>query len=765
MGDMSSIEDISSTKQRPNTTLVLIVIAVAIVGGFTIGILIGRFATCPDEENEKYKKSVQEADSAITDLLLQSISAENIEVNLKHLTQSPHIAGRDRDFELVAYLKSKFTEYGLDSVKSTPYQVLLSYPDTDNPNTVLIVNNTGGETIVFDSTSTESNISHLEGVIRPFLAYSPSGVVNTSKLVYVNYGRVEDFEFLRTNYNMTFNDSIVIVRYGKIFRGSKVEIAARYGALGVIIYSDPADYTWSEDTRYFPDTWWLPPSGAQRGTLYTGVGDPLTPGYPSIATAYRYNESDTPLVLPTIPAHAMGYGGAVRFLREMQGAEVPKDWRGGLNIPYRLGPGLTPGLSLRMKVTTTNSIRRVDNVIATLRGDVEPDRYVLLGNHRDAWVYGSIDPSSGTAVMMEVARAMGQLVKDKRWRPRRSIMFCSWGAEEYGLLGSNEWAEQYVKSLGARAVAYVNIDIAVEGNNSLRAAGTPLMYRALYEAAKKVPNPSEAEVSQNRRTVYDTWAHSFPWTSSGFALPFIEELGSGSDFTALLQFIGITSSDISYTYDWNKYPIGSYPLYHTEYETFDAMKRLIDTDFKYHRSVGQVAAEVVRSLADSLIIPFNISDYAWGLEMNRRTLDTEVGARLQQIVSNYSDLQKVIEGFKKDVHEFERTVSKIDRNDPMAIRMVNDQLLFLEKAFLDPTGLPFRPNKKHLIFAESANDAYAGSSFPGLVDLLFDIDKLQADRLAERWKEIQHHFSVLVNAIQAAGYTLRDVTEFLEETY
>ncbi|XP_025104546.1 glutamate carboxypeptidase 2-like [Pomacea canaliculata] len=418
------------------------------------------------------------------------ITQENSDrVNLSqiHLTQSPHIAGRDRDFELVAYLKSKFTEYGLDSVKSTPYQVLLSYPDNENPNTVLIVNNTGGETIVFDSTSTESNISQLEGVIRPFLAYSPSGVVNTSKLVYVNYGRVEDFEFLRTNYNITFNDSIVIVRYGKNFRGSKVEIAARYGALGVIIYSDPADYTWSRDPRYFPETWFLPSSGAQRGSLYTGVGDPLTPGYPSIATAYRYNESSTPTPLPTIPAHAMGYGGAIHFLKEMQGDEVPKDWRGGLNIPYRLGPGLTPGLSLRMKVTTTNSIRRVDNVIATLKGDVEPDRYVLMGNHRDAWVYGSVDPSGGMAVMMEVARAMGQLVKNKRWRPRRSIMFCSWGAEEYGLIGSSEWAEQYVKSLGARAVAYLNIDVAVGGNFSLYALGTPLMYRAVYEATKKHP--------------------------------------------------------------------------------------------------------------------------------------------------------------------------------------------------------------------------------------------------------------------------------------
>ncbi|XP_025104545.1 N-acetylated-alpha-linked acidic dipeptidase 2-like [Pomacea canaliculata] len=444
--------------------------------------------------------------------------------------------------------------------------------------------------------------------------------------------------------------------------------------------------------------------------------------------------------LPTIPAHAMGYGGAERFLSQLQGEDVPEDWKGSLNITYKLGPKITDGLSLSLQVTTANSIRRADNVIAILKGDVEPDRYVLLGNHRDAWVYGSIDPSSGTAVMMEVARAMGQLVKEKKWRPRRSIMFCSWGGEEFGLLGSNEWSEQYVKSLGARAVAYINIDIACA--------------RYPTQMTQKSAKADQRYTIPGYILSHGKLVGTFPSKPPDL---WVGDLGSASDYAPLLQFVGITSLDIRYTYNSSKYKIGSYPLYHTEYETFEAVKTLLDKEFKELRSSALLPTHS-SSPSMSQSTPGHWSK-------TEQTLDKEFGSTLSAKVSNYTDLERIISNFKKDVDNFETAVSKIDRKDPMAIRMINDQLLLLEKAFLDPAGLPSRPEKKHLIFAENANDAYAGSSFPGLVDLLFDIDKLQADRLAERWKEIQHHFSVLLNAIQAAGYTLRDVVKFVEETY
>ncbi|KAK7502668.1 hypothetical protein BaRGS_00005918, partial [Batillaria attramentaria] len=466
------------------------VIICAVVTGilaFVIGILIGRFAVCDESDGGTqagpYDRITQDADPDVSDLLMERILAENIADNLRHLSAKPHIAGEQADFDLVTYLKDTLTGYGLDSVRVAPYHVLLSYPDGSDPNRAELLNGSNYD-VIFDSRTAESNISNLEGVVRPFLAYSPATTVQ-GELVYVNYGRVEDYDYLEHNVNVNVTGKIVIARYGKIFRGSKVDIAARHGAKGIIIYSDPADYTDPDDDRVFPDTVWLPGTAAQRGSIYNGDGDPLTPGYPATSTAFRTSENETGIPLPSIPAHCIGYTAAEHFLRELTGPPAPDSWRGRIkNVTYNIGT-LKAGLQVRLTTTTTNSIRKAENVIGVIKGSVEPDRYVLMGNHRDAWVYGSIDPSSATAVMMEVARVMAQLAKEGRWRPRRSIMFCSWGAEEYGLIGSNEWAEQYVKILGPRAVAYVNIDIAVQGNYSLRGSGTPLMYRPLFEAAKK----------------------------------------------------------------------------------------------------------------------------------------------------------------------------------------------------------------------------------------------------------------------------------------
>ncbi|KAK7493451.1 hypothetical protein BaRGS_00015351 [Batillaria attramentaria] len=242
-------------------------------------------------------------------------------------------------------------------------------------------------------------------------------------------------------------------------------------------------------------------------------------------------------------------------------------------------------------------------------------------------------------------------------------------------------------------------------------------------------------------------------------------LGAGSDYAPMLHVAGITAVDFRYTYDSNTYNLGSYPLYHTEYETFDTMERLVDRGFECSRAVARVGAEILRTLADSLIIPFNVSDYAWRLDVMRQQLDDDFGALLSANLANYTNLELAIRSFTDDVKTFERAIANMDKKDPMAIRKVNDQLLLLENAFLDSAGLPDRPLKKHLLFADSMNDAYAGSSFPGLVDLLFEIDLLKEPEKSERWRRVEQHFSVLLNAIQSAGFTLRDVVDFVEEQY
>ncbi|MGH0179820.1 UNVERIFIED_CONTAM: hypothetical protein FKN15_015401 [Acipenser sinensis] len=282
--------------------------------------------------------------------------------------------------------------------------------------------------------------------------------------VYVNYGTIEDFTYMKRNLSVDLNGTIAIARYGKIFRADKVKHAAEFGCVGMVLYSDPADYAVDSEVRVYPDDWWLPGTGVQRGTVLPRDGDPLTPYYPSIESAFYQKESDS-FSVSAIPVTPIGYDDAIKYLRKISGPEANSTWQGGLNVTYRLGPGFIPPYSnskLKLHVHTYNERRMTHNVIGYIRGEHEPDRYVVLGNHRDAWVFGAVDPSSASAAMMELSRAFGELLKDG-WRPRRSIVFCSWGAEEHGLIGSTEWVEELVKILGTRAVAYLNVDIAVEG--------------------------------------------------------------------------------------------------------------------------------------------------------------------------------------------------------------------------------------------------------------------------------------------------------------
>uniref|UniRef100_A0A0B7B9R7 Peptidase M28 domain-containing protein n=1 Tax=Arion vulgaris TaxID=1028688 RepID=A0A0B7B9R7_9EUPU len=760
----------SSSKRGIGKIRLFIFLLIAIVIGFIVGILVGKFAINDEQQNnevvvsEEFQHILSDADPSISQQIIDAIDPARIEANLRYLSQIPHIAGRQADFDLVEMLKSRFIDNGLQ-VQITPYDVLLSYPSNETPNSVRLLDANG--TVVYDAKHDESNISQYQDVVPPFNAYSPCRLVE-GPLVYAGYGRVEDYIWLKQN-NITVTGNIVIVKYGRIFRGDKVDLAAINGAIGIIIYSDPADFTgnFMGDSRVYPETWWMPPSGAQRGTIYIPNGDPLSPGYPANDYGYRFTEESAVPPLPKIPCHPIGYGAALNILKHLGGTAVPtpSDLSGGLNITYRTGPAfLETGMKIQLNVTTKNERAKVENVFGIIKGFVEPDRYVLFGNHRDAWIYGAIDPSSGTAVMMEVARVMGDLVKRGVWRPRRTIVFCSWGAEEYGLVGSTEWVEQYVSTLRERAVAYINVDLAIEGNDTLQALATPLMYNIIHDASKKVKNPNPAEIQAGRPTVYDTWLHFKPWNftqGDKTVVPLINTPGSGSDYAPLLQQAGITTVDFRYSLDTKLYKMSSYPLYHTEYETFDLVKEQYDKDFEFHAAVARVGGEAIRVLADSLIIPFNVSNYAPGLELCRQSLDRDYGTLLRDNLGSetYDKLSKVIVGFREDVQEFETRQNNIDRKDPYALRELNDKIMLLEKAFLHPEGLPVRPLKKHVIFAENQHDTYAGTSFPGLLDLLFEIEKEP-----ERWETVKQHFHVILTIIQTAGITLRDATSFMSET-
>lgn len=323
------------------------------------------------------------------------------------------------------------------------------------------------------------------------------------------------------------------------------------------------------------------------------------------------------------------------------------------------------------------------------------------------------------------------------------------------LMGSTEWVEQYVKNLGTRAVAYLNMDMAIEGNYSLRILATPLMQSVVYDATKTVPNPDKTDTQF--KTVYDKWLHAFP--NSDKTQPRIFGMGTGSDHASFIQRAGLPSIDFLYTYNWDKYKIASYPLYHSKYETFKAVDEFMDRGFKCHRASGQVWAEVARNLADSLIIPFKIQDYANKLREGVEELDRNLGSLMRRKGIQTDLLYEATDLFAAEVASFQKRVNTVDRKNPFAIRGINDQIMLMERAFIDPEGLPGRPLARHIIFAESSTDSYSSATFPGLVDGMFEIEGSTDEE--RRWEIVKKHLSVVIHTIDSAASTLRDVSAFM----
>uniref|UniRef100_K1QFW2 Aminopeptidase NAALADL1 n=1 Tax=Magallana gigas TaxID=29159 RepID=K1QFW2_MAGGI len=715
-----------------NTRRFLLLAVVAAIVGLVIGLLIGRFGIRSDNDDYRItgisETFVQDADPTISEEIMDNINSDNIRQYLRELTEYPHLAGTDADYKQAKDLQEFWRSVGLDETFITPYDVLLSYPETKDESKMnrIFVYDSAGQVRwksalyepILDPSENKSN------VVPPFNAYSAPGDVNSTDLVYVNYGRVEDYRWLAQNTDINITGKIVLARYGKIFRGDKARQAEIRGAKGIILYSDPEEYADdSENTDVYPHDWFLPESGTQRGSIYLGIGDPLTPGYPATETAYRLNESDPNTMLPKIPCHPIGYGVAKTLMSYMSGDQVPASWRGGLNITYRYGgPLKQSGWKIRIRISTANTRRKTYNVFGVIRGSVEPDRYVLLGNHLDAWVFGAIDPSSGTAVMKEVSRVMGN---------------------------------QYVKNLGNRAVAYLNMDMAIEGNYTLRIRATPMMQSVVYDATKKVLNPDNTDTQF--KTVYDKWLHAFP--NSDKSQPRILGLGTGSDHAAFIQRAGLPSIDFLYTYNWDKYRIASYPLYHSKYETFKAVDEFMDRGFKCHRASGQVWAEVARNLADSLVIPFKIQDYANKLRDGVEELDRNLGSLMRRNGIQTDLLYEATDLFAAEVASFQKRVDTVDRKNPFAVRCINDQIMLMERAFIDPEGLPGRPLARHIVFAESSTDSYSSATFPGLVDGMFEIEGGTDEE--RRWEIVKKHFSVVLHTIDSAISTLRDVSSFM----
>ncbi|XP_054884561.1 N-acetylated-alpha-linked acidic dipeptidase 2 [Poeciliopsis prolifica] len=721
---------------------------VVVTALFLLGFCIGWFA-----KRSKVPANNHKTSSKYLLEFLDEMRSDLIRDHLRKFTRLPHLAGTEQNLKYAEEIMKEWQDFGLDSVELVPYDILLSYPNKSQPNYISVVDHNGKE--VFN-TSLAEPVPHgyedVGNIVPPYSAYSPKGHPE-GDLVYVNYGRTEDFFQLEREMNISVTGKIVIVRYGKIFRGNKVKNAMSAGAKGVIMFSDPADY-WAAGVKPYPDGWNLPGGGAQRGNVLNlnGAGDPLTPGYPAKEYTYRLNPEEG-VGLPKIPVHPIGFHDAIHLLKNMGGQIPPNNWKGALNVSYKTGPGFTEDFKsqkVRMNIYSNNQVTRIYNVIGKIRGALEPDRYVILGGHRDAWVFGGIDPMSGAAVVHETVRGAGRLLK-KGWRPRRTVIFASWDAEEFGLLGSTEWAEDNARLLQERAVAYINADSAIEGMYTLRVDCTPSLHTLVYDLTKQISSPEEGEEGVS---LYESWHKRDNWTNDRDA-PRISKLGSGSDFEAYFIRLGIAAGRARYTKNKKTERYSSYPVYHSVYETFEIVEKFYDPTFRRLRAVAQVRGGLIFLLADSQVLPLNANEYADSL---RKYADSI--ARLAQTHTelmethnvSFESLFSAVENFTNAAKGFHERLQTLNIEDPLQVRIINDQLMYLERAFIDPLGLPGRPFYRHVIFAPSSHNKYAGESFPGIYDALFDIENSADPEKA--WREVKRQISIAAFTVHAAAMTL-----------
>src|SRR5437868_2092114 len=430
-------------------------------------------------------------ESALESRFLAVPDPKLAEAHLKTLTQAPHIAGSPEDRATAEYVASKFREAGLET-DVVEYKVWMNYPQE------ISVDLTAPAGVTMHGPTRE----HVDGdpyqddarVVMPYNGMSPSGDVEAD-VVYANYGSPEDFKRL-DDLKVDVRGKIVLVRYGQNFRGVKTYVAQEHGAAGVIIYSDPADDGWKKGDKY-PKGPWRPDTGVQRGSIgymFEFAGDPTTPGVASVPTLPESERvpPEKSAQLAKIPTTPLSYHDAWPILEHLGGPDSPRDWQGALPFTYHMGAG---PVKVKMHLKQDYQFRTIWDVIGTVRGSESPAEWVVAGNHRDAWVYGAVDPNSGTAAMLEAVHGIGELLKSG-WKPKRTLVFGSWDAEELGLIGSTDWGEQHASDL-ASAAAYFNVDVAVSGPK-FAASSVPSLKQFIRDVAKVVPSPKGG-------TVYDVW--------------------------------------------------------------------------------------------------------------------------------------------------------------------------------------------------------------------------------------------------------------------
>jgi N-acetylated-alpha-linked acidic dipeptidase len=686
---------------------------------------------------------------------------------MKRLSARPHHVGSAYDKDNAEWMLAKFREWGWDARIET-YDVLFPTP---KERLIELVAPTHFKAVMEEPAVAVDPTSGQKAEQLPtYNVYSIDGDV-TASLVYVNYGRPEDYEEL-DRAGVSARGAIAIVRYGGSFRGTKPKIAAEHGAVGCIIYSDPRDDGYFGDD-VFPNGPMRNPQGVERGSvqdLPVYSGDPLTPGIAAVPGAKRLALSEA-ATLTKIPVLPISYSDAQPLLSAITGPVAPVAWRGALPITYRLGPGPA---RVHLKVASNWDTKPLYDVIARITGSTFPDEWIVRGNHHDAWVNGAADPISGMAPTLEEARAIGELVK-QGWRPKRTIVYAAWDGEEPGLLGSTEWMEQHDQELQQKAVLYINSDGS--GRGFLEAAGSHTLERFVNDVARSIQDP------ETKGTVWKRWqARQIASASAAQRGDIrnrpdlrINALGSGSDYTPFLQHEGTASLNLSFG------GMDANGIYHSVYDDFYHYEKFSDPGFLYGRTLAQTVGTAVVRLADADLLPFeftSLSDtvrtYVADLENLLKQRQDETRDRNRQIEDgvfaaindprhprpvpgieaippalNFAPIENASAALTEAGTRYQRASTGARAKlsaDPSLAKPVNARLIQSERQLIDPDGLPRRPWYRHLLYAPGFYTGYGVKTMPGVRESIEQKLYADADREIVRVAVALDRETALINA-------------------
>ncbi|KAH9995349.1 glutamate carboxypeptidase [Xylariaceae sp. FL0662B] len=625
--------------------------------------------------------------------LVESISNTTISQWSYYYTHGNHIAGKN--LSMAEWTADRFGENGWNS-SILSYHVYLNYP-VNKSLSVTYANGSTYEPALEEAMLSQDDTTSYPDRIPTFHGYSASGSAD-AEFVYIGRGQQVDFDRL-IQLGVPLEGKIAM--YGGPFRGLKVKNAQEHGMLGVITFTDTSDdgnITEAKGYAAYPDGPARNPTAVQRGSvqfLSKYPGDPTTPGYPSKEDSPR---SDPLQVMPTIPSIPISYVDAIPILAALDGhgttgEEVNRTgWVGALNVSYSTGPA--PGTTISMSNFMEDTYTPIWDPIGIINGSIG-DETIVIGNHRDAWIIGgAADPNSGTAIIVELAKAFGKLL-EKGWRPKRNIVLCSWDAEEYGIIGSTEFVEEYAPWLKDTAISYLNIDVGASGPVPYIEA-TPEIHTLATDVMKKV------SWMETNRTMYDFW-----YESSGGSIGI---LGSGSDYTAFVHN-GIGAIDMG----TNPGATDAIYHYHSNFDTYHWMSTFGDPGFLAHKSMCQYLSLLAYNLATSDVIHFDLPNYAAKLDDYYKDLLSTINSTSKTL--DTSALRSAIDEFTtsaKDVQALEQQA--IDSGDPNLVTLVNHKYRDFQRGFVSQGGLPDREFYKHLIFAPGQDTGYAATTYPGITE-------------------------------------------------